>query len=264
MGVWGRRLSRYRTGQAQMPRPPRLSRLTPLSSNLRAQAQRERRFAHTEAPYKGAADSLPKGMSIGAYAAITGERNPTSAVAPTSRVPKWCLRSRPLGQASRPPKRKPRSGGTPGFPKRTIRVWGDVCDRPVDGTVGHDREFRLHDRRRSPQIALRTARLPPPTRTRMPVKLLDQTSRSGGVSALLIPSWRVLDVMAGHRNNGSFSGLCLIRRVAGWGNAALDANVAPRNRIKRRKPRPRRSGFSSAPNLGGPGLLPGLATGDSF
>src|SRR6266404_1831281 len=53
----------------------------------------------------------------------------------------------PAGQEARPPKRKPRSGGTPGFPKRTIKEIGGICGRPVDGTVGHDREFRLHDRR---------------------------------------------------------------------------------------------------------------------
>ena len=44
-------------------------------------------------------------------------------------------------------KRKRRSGGTPGFPKRTIKAIGGICGRPVDGTVGYHREFRLHDRR---------------------------------------------------------------------------------------------------------------------
>ena len=53
----------------------------------------------------------------------------------------------PARQESRPPRRKPRSGGTPGFPKRTIKAIGGICGRPVDGTVGYHREFRLYDRR---------------------------------------------------------------------------------------------------------------------
>ena len=53
----------------------------------------------------------------------------------------------PAGQEPRPPKRKPRSGGAPGFPKRTINGIGGMCDRPVHETARHYRGFRLHDRR---------------------------------------------------------------------------------------------------------------------
>ena len=53
----------------------------------------------------------------------------------------------PARQEPRPPERKPRSGGAPGFPKRTINGIGGMCDRPVHGTARHYRGFRLHDRR---------------------------------------------------------------------------------------------------------------------
>ena len=67
----------YRTGQAEMPRPPRLSRLTPLSSNLRAQAQRERRFAHTEAPFPiSAGGSNKSGSQMVSSIVPAGGKNP--------------------------------------------------------------------------------------------------------------------------------------------------------------------------------------------
>src|SRR6266404_2488018 len=56
-------------------------------------------------------------------------------------------RSCPLRQESRPPKRKPWSGGDARVSETDDQDLGDVCDRHVDRTVGHDHEFRLHDRR---------------------------------------------------------------------------------------------------------------------
>ncbi len=61
-----------------------------------------------------------------------------------------------------------------------------------------------------------------------------------------------------------FSGLRHIRRVAGCGNAAVDAKVAPRNRNHEEKtPAPNDRGFLPPP-FGRTGLLPDLATGDSL